>query len=67
MADRFYSVILGEGLAEQVTEGSSTSSEAVELRVADTIYTSAQGKLDVLIGLEAIKQYIQTKETSPVA
>jgi len=64
MADRFYSVVKGENNGYQVTEGASTSSEAVELRVADTIYTN---KLDVLLCLEAVKQYLQTKETSPVA
>jgi len=65
MADRFYSVILGEHTPEKVTEGASTSSEAIELRVADSIYTN---KLDVILGLEAIKNYLQsTKETSPIA
>lgn len=65
MADRFYSVIKGEGLPHQVTEGSSTSSEAIELRVKDTIYTN---KLDVLIGLEAIMAYLKSPaETSPIA
>ncbi len=64
MADRFYSVIKGEQSAHQVTEGSSTSSEAIELRVADTIYTN---KLDVLMGLKAIVAYLETKETSPIA
>ena len=64
MADRFYSVILGEHLPVQVTEGSSTSSEAIELRVADTIYTK---KMDVILGIEAIRNYIRLKETSPIA
>lgn len=64
MADRFYSVVLGEHVPHLVTEGSSTSSEAVELRVADSIYTK---KIDVLLALEAIKGYLQTKETSPIA
>ena len=64
MADRFFSVVLGEHLPSQVTEGSSTSSEAVELRVNDSIYTK---KLDVLLALEAIEGYLQTKETSPIA
>lgn len=64
MADRFYSVILGEQLSHQVTEGASTSSEAIELRVSDSIYTN---KLNVLMGLEAIKAYLQTVETSPIA
>ena len=64
MADRFYSVILGEQLAHQVTEGSSTSSEAIELRVADSVYTT---KLDVLMGLKAIVAYLEATETSPIA
>lgn len=64
MADRFYSVILGEQMAHQVTEGSSTSSEAIELRVADSIYAT---KLQVILGLEAILNYLRTTETSPVA
>jgi hypothetical protein len=57
-------VIQGEGLASQVTEGSSTSSEAVELRVADTIYTD---KLSVIIGVRAILAYLEATETSPIA
>jgi hypothetical protein len=65
MADRFYSVILGEHTPEKVTEGSSTSSEAIELRVADSIYTN---KIDVLLGLRAILSYLEsTRETSPIA
>jgi hypothetical protein len=64
MADRFYSVILGEQLPHQVTEGASTSSEAIELRVEDSIYTT---KLDVLMGLKAIVAYLEATETSPIA
>ena len=64
MADRFYSVILGENMQHMVTEGAATSSEAIELRVADSIYTT---KLDVLMGLKAIEAYLQMKETSPIA
>lgn len=64
MADRFYSVVKGEQVPHLVTEGSSTSSEAIELRVSDTIYTN---KLDVLMGLKAIVNYLETKETSPIA
>jgi hypothetical protein len=63
MADRFYSVIVGEGLASQVTEGSSTSSEAIELRVSDTAYAN---KMLVMLGVGAILQYLQTKEGSPI-
>jgi hypothetical protein len=64
MADRFYSVVQGEGLPSQVTEGSSTSSEAIELRVNDSVYAD---KLAVIVGLEAILLYLKTKETSPIA
>jgi hypothetical protein len=64
MADRFYSVILGEQLSHQVTEGASTSSEAIELRVADSIYTT---KLDVILGVKAIVAYLEATETSPIA
>ena len=64
MADRFYSCILGEKLASQVTEGASTSSEAIELRINDSVYSS---KLQVLEALDAIKHYLQTTETSPIA
>lgn len=63
MADRFYSVIIGEGLPNQVTEGSSTSSEAIELRVSDTVYAS---KIGVLNGVGAILGYLQVKEGNPI-
>ena len=64
MADRFYSIILGEQLPSQVTEGAATSTEAVELRVSDSIYAS---KKMVVLGVEAIKQYLITRETTPIA
>lgn len=64
MADRFYSCIKGEQFPDQVTEGGSTSSEAVELRVADSIYAE---KGAVLRAIEAIKNYIITRETNPIA
>lgn len=64
MADRFYSVILGEQMSNLVTEGSSTSSEAIELRVNDSVYAN---KLQVILGLEAIANYLRTTETSPIA
>jgi hypothetical protein len=64
MADRFYSVIKGEALEHQVTEGASTSSEAIELRISDTIYAN---KLDVILALKAIQSYLETRETSPIA
>lgn len=64
MADKFFSVVKGEHFPHQVTEGSSTSSEAVELRVNDTIYTN---KIDVILALKAIQGYLETKETNPIA
>jgi hypothetical protein len=64
VADRFYSIILGEQIPVQVTEGASTSSEAVELRVSDTIYAD---KKAVLLGLKAIQGYLETRETTPIA
>lgn len=64
MADRFYSVIKGEHFPSQVTEGSSTSSEAIELRVNDSVYTN---KIDVILALKAIQGYLETRETSPIA
>ena len=64
MADRFYSVVLGEHFPSQVTEGSSTSGEAIELRVNDSLYSN---KMAVLLGLEAIESYLQVKETNPIA
>jgi hypothetical protein len=65
LADRYYSVILGEHNPSQVTEGSSTSSEAIELRVNDSIYTN---KINVIHGVNAILNYLKSsKETSPIA
>jgi len=64
MADRFYSVALGEQMENQVTEGASTSGEAFELRINDSVYAT---KLNALLALEAIENYLATKETSPIA
>jgi hypothetical protein len=64
MADKFYSVILGEGSPSQVTEGGSTSSEAIELRVSDSIYAN---KMAVIIGVRGILNHLETKETTPIA
>lgn len=64
MADRFYSVIRGEQMPVQVTEGASTSAEAIELRVNDTVYAY---RLDVILAVEALLNYLKTKETTPIA
>ena len=64
MADKFYSVVLGEHTPSGVTEGSSTSSEAIELRVSDSICSN---KRAVRLGIKAILNYIIKKETNPIA
>lgn len=64
MADRFYSVELGEQLASQVTEGASTSGEAIELRVSDSVYSN---KLQVILAVKALQMYLEGIETSPIA
>lgn len=64
MADKFYSLIKGEHSTYQVTEGASTSGEAFELRVNDSLYTT---KLDVILLLEVLEDYLKTTETSPIA
>lgn len=64
MADKFYSVILGEQVPALVTEGASTSGEAIEVRVNDSVYGN---KLLVVLGLEAILSHIKLKETNPIA
>lgn len=64
MADRFYSVVRGEQLPVQVTEGASTSSEAIELRINDTVYAN---KIDVILGVRALLNYLETRETTPIA
>lgn len=49
-----------------VTEGAATGGAAapIELRISDTAYAN---RLYVLAALEAIKNYLQTKETTPIA
>lgn len=66
MADRFYGVARGGTLPVNVTEGAATggASAPVELRISDTEYSNS---MQVLAALEAIKNYLQTKETRPIA
>jgi hypothetical protein len=64
MADRFYSVVRGEQLPVQVTEGAASSAETIELRVNDAVYAN---RLDVILGVQAILKYLQTRETTPIA
>ena len=58
MADHFYSVVKGDGLSSgNVTAGTSTSGEAMELRTRD-----GQGltQMDVVQGLQSLLAYIET-------
>jgi hypothetical protein len=64
MADKFYGVALGKQTAADVTESGSTTSAAIELRISDTAYAQP---LLAQLAIEAIKNYIQSKETHPIA
>lgn len=64
MADKFYSLSKGEQSEWQVTEGSSTSGEAIELRVNDSVFAD---RLDVILAIEVLEYYLQSKETTPIA
>jgi hypothetical protein len=64
MADRFYGVALGGSLPVHVTEQATTTSAVFELRVNDTAYAS---RTQLLAAIDAMKAYIQTKETTPIA
>ena len=65
MADRFYSVILGDQMPYQVTEGAASSGEAIEVRVSDAAY--AYGKPVIHNAMTTIQAYFDTKETTPIA
>ena len=64
MADRFYGVAVGGKLSTDVTEAASTTALAVELRISDSAYSQ---KLYVLEALSAIKDYLESTETNPIA
>lgn len=64
MADRFYSVVKGEHLPSQVTEGAATSGETIELRVNDVVYSD---KMAVILGVRALLMYLEGTETNPIA
>lgn len=63
MASRFYGANVGAMQPTDVTEGASTTSSAVELSIDLTKTTS---KIAVLQALEAITNYVITKETDPI-
>lgn len=65
MADRFFSVQVGQHNPHQVTEGAATSGQQVELRINDTAYAS---KSAVILSVEALLNFLKTsRETSPIA
>lgn len=64
MADRFYGVSRGAQMPTDVSESSSTTGSAVELRINDTIYDD---KMAVLMALRAITAYMELTETTPIA
>jgi len=64
MASRYYAASVGAMNPTDVTEGSSSGSLAVEL-VIDLAKTTSI--MEVLQALEAIKNYLITKETNPIA
>lgn len=64
MADKFYGAPISAQIPAHVTESGSTTGQPVELRVNDTVYDS---KLGVILALRAIADYLETKETRPIA
>lgn len=64
MASRYYGVDKGAMQPTDVTEDSSTTSSGLEVAIDLTKITS---KIDAIQCLEAVKNYLQTKETEPIA
>lgn len=64
MASRFYAVNKGGMQPTDVLEGAATGSRAVELQV-DLAKTT--DRLEVIQMVEAILNYLKTKETTPIA
>lgn len=64
MADKFYGAPISAQVPLNVTEASSTTGAVVEVRVNDTVYSQ---KLKVILALQAILTYLETKETNPIA
>ena len=64
MPDRFYSADIGNSVPSQITEGGATSGKSIELRVNSTAYAN---KMSVLLAVEALKGYLITRETTPIA
>lgn len=67
MASRYYGIERGQ-TRKDVLEASSTSSVGVELVVdLAKVSTDGQSQREILIAIEEIKQYIQTKAKFPPA
>jgi len=64
MADRFFNVPLGGGLATDVSEGGSDTSAFACFRV--TYDATGNNKVQALKALEAIEYYITTDTWPPV-
>jgi len=64
MASRFYGVNVGAMNPKDVTEAAATNTMAVELAID---LTKCTDKLQAVQLIEAIKNYIQTTETNPIA
>jgi len=63
MADRFYGAALGAQGPKDITEQATTTAAVVELRINDTVYSN---KLQVLMALEAIQDYLNATEGSVI-
>jgi hypothetical protein len=64
MADKFYGLNKGQVGPDLVAESGSTTGRTVELRVNDAMYTD---KLSVILAVRGLLNYLETRETSPIA
>ena len=64
MASRFYGINVGGMQPNNVTESASTTSSAVELQID---LAKVSNPMYVHQMLEAIKNYLRTKESNPIA
>lgn len=63
MADRFIGIVKG-GTLDSVTQGSSTTSKAIELRIDLAVTMTKQ---EVLLALEHLEHYIEQNAIWPMA
>lgn len=64
MAARFYGVAQGGKLPKDVTEQLTTTSAQYEFQIVNTTATGAS-KMEALLAIEAIKEYIMTDTWPP--